>query len=926
MDLIRRVCLIALALGLVALAAPAARGATTTTACTTEQGYEVCGRAFPDPMAGLPADPHAEGLVAASAFIQFGLPGELPSEIWDGLRMLEKRYDRFLEVWALEDLLDEPDARSAGLWVGNQRQRLPLILARVTDESVPATNKRRFVFGLSLHGIERAGVEGGTRALEDLVTYGYCESLGGRAAAQADPICSQQAQVQKGAFTEGEGGFPARLLFWDEDSLTIGDTLKQAELYFTYNNPDGWHRGDLPSFGGIGHYQRYNGNGIDPNRDWPVEGYTYAPYTPASEPETKYFAEALAAQGGNWASGIDLHGMTTAPVLTYTMLPAGQHDFRRNGRIRAIAERTQRDGAHRLTWSPLIDDGSGENPLVTVPGYGDVVAMGPQQWGTIWDTINYTITGAFGDWINNPTTGLGALGMDNEMALSHVTNCGVGSCFVPDVEQLHVAGNKGLIYSDIDTTLRTENRRYRFPFEGTGAYLVHRKVRRNDGAVRASRVSSLPAQDALDLTLPCAASGGAFVPVQGCVVEFDILGPSDGVFNGGVRADIGFAATHSTNDNAGSFVLEVLAEGHDGEGEWVEVATNDTSGQAYFPNGQTIAHNDPVPGRYRIRGSGVTPGPYSVHVAFSRSDAYADPGQAPYRATNLDFFDELNRYLPRAHHFEGLRLSQILREPSALDAYEVLVLPDEALPGWNHDRPKRSRLSRAQHDAYYDALRAWVERGGVLVLTDSALQGLPSLTGRKKLAPTEHLEFAGWVGFNDGEEPTYDDPLARDVNVPGAAEGSNNRHQTYEPVPLGFRIENGFLPAQRYTSPVWTLERTVFEKQGGRVAGMVDGRVVLGEIPLERGAIRVLGALLPTPTDEFDHRFGLSSYALTWTGWQLFDNLVNAAPPLGPKTPKVLGETKRLPATGLTPGAIIVVVALAGGAVIVRRFRHASWI
>ena len=50
------------------------------------------------------------------------------------------------------------------------RQKHDLIVIRVTDESVPDKGKKRYALSLSIHGIERAGVEGGTRAMEDLVT------------------------------------------------------------------------------------------------------------------------------------------------------------------------------------------------------------------------------------------------------------------------------------------------------------------------------------------------------------------------------------------------------------------------------------------------------------------------------------------------------------------------------------------------------------------------------------------------------------------------------------------------------------------------------------------------------------------------------------------------------------------------------------
>jgi hypothetical protein len=40
------------------------------------------------------------------------------------------------------------------------------------------------------------------------------------------------------------------------------------------------------------------------------------------------------------------------------------------------------------------------------------------------------------------------------------------------------------------------------------------------------------------------------------------------------------------------------------------------------------------------------------------------------------------------------------------------------------------------------------------------------------------------------------------------------------------------------------------------------------------GVIRIAGALLPDPTEENYHPYGLASYALTYTGYQVFENLI----------------------------------------------------
>jgi hypothetical protein len=58
-----------------------------------------------------------------------------------------------------------------------------------------------------------------------------------------------------------------------------------------------------------------------------------------------------------------------------------------------------------------------------------------------------------------------------------------------------------------------------------------------------------------------------------------------------------------------------------------------------------------------------------------------------------------------------------------------------------------------------------------------------------------------------------------------------------------------------------------------RTARAVTTRVTMGE-PVGSGRIRILGALLPQPTQAFDHELGLEPYAVTYTGYILTRNLL----------------------------------------------------
>lgn len=211
-----------------------------------------------------------------------------------------------------------------------------------------------------------------------------------------------------------------------------------------------------------------------------------------------------------------------------------------------------------------------------------------------------------------------------------------------------------------------------------------------------------------------------------------------------------------------------------------------------------------------------------------------------------------------------------------------------------------SEFSTRQFERYASGLARFAAQGGNLVLTDAALDGLPALgTGIDPDAVTGGYFYAGWMDFNDGDGATYDrHHLAKGVDKKVTAEGSDtvdgfsfaNRHQTYEPVPIGYYVGpggsgNARCTADRCDSPNWVVAEPAWTDAGGNIAARTLVRtargpgpsavgVSLGELPLGRGQLRVAGSLLPEPTEENFHPYGLRSYALTYTGYQVFENLL----------------------------------------------------
>ena len=323
------------------LALPGA--ALATPVATSDDEYMGLGRVFPDPMggcAGPVCSPYAQGNVPATQFIQV-------DEFQDALKYMNQRdeWRRYMEVWPLDDgtfpgnslgkLEFDPKSEyvSAGLPTSTlDRQKSDLIVVRVTDENVPDEGKKRYALSLSIHGIERAGAEGGTRAMEDLVT----------------------------AFTTGKATEPILPEDVKAGSPTFEDVLKHTIIYFTYPNPDGWRRGSMTSFADAGgfFFQRYNGNGVDPNRDWVDIGYSFRGYSGFSEPETRafkaFFLGVEEKTGDDFTAADDLHGQPFADALSYTMMPHGRHDWGKNTRLTEAAKTIHAVSEKYLAWSPYV--------------------------------------------------------------------------------------------------------------------------------------------------------------------------------------------------------------------------------------------------------------------------------------------------------------------------------------------------------------------------------------------------------------------------------------------------------------------------------------------------------------------------------------------------------------------------------------------
>ncbi|MFN2467188.1 MAG: M14 family zinc carboxypeptidase [Gaiellaceae bacterium] len=877
--------------------APASDATGEGPVADTPAEYTVCARVYADPHAYWPSPAQAPG---RSPFAKGTGPCQATDfitypELKSGMEFMAGAaapgptglFPQFLEFFSLERdfggadgpcsaSTDPADLCSAGLpqgGVSGAREKSELYMIRVTDERVPNAGKKHFVFPLSIHGIERAGAEAGVRAAEDLATWAYCE-----AQLETPPLPSN-GLTQCGL----EGAIPHPLLETQPaTSIKAGEALKKSVIYFVFANPDGWRRGDPDNL--FRFYQRYNGNGVDMNRDWPTLGFTHRPYTPWSEPETRSFGKVLKSIRNRWDGGIDLHGQLIDRAFSFTLLGASQRDFAKDRRILQTVKGAYADAESRLAWSPAIKPNSAPPQCTDVdPGDPCDNRVYGVQWGTVWDTIAYQVTGSFGDWIDSPL-GLGADGIDNEMSLSHLSNCGIGSCYLTEAEQLHVDGNKSLVYAMINFTLLPEDNSFDVP--GKVGYVLDPTRLVNPGnPLPGVACDGLPPQPAIPNQILNQANNFRY--------QFVIKGAADGFCNGGVE---GVATPQGNLQGVGgqsttSLILERFGPEEPpvvtdntacaaGDDDWEEVNRYFNQSSIYLQAGQAVHGNQPTPGTYRICVTGTLTTQLAANgafvdldISFTTEKAWEDPGQLPYNVSNMDFFAELAPYMAPGQ-LVSLNAAGILNGTVDLSQYRSVVIADNAFPG----------VPAGQEAAWGAKLKAYVQGGGNLVLTDGALRALAPMAIGLTAGDVSKTDFyAGFIAFtNDGgSTATYADPLAKNINQPGAAEGPSHRHQTYEPVPLGMDLgARQSCSGAQCTAPIWTVTQSAWQAAGGRTVGQTGGgRTNLGELPVGQGVVRVIGALLPMPTEAYYHPFGLASYALTYTGFQVLNNALQWGPP-----------------------------------------------
>lgn len=396
-----------------------------------------------------------------------------------------------------------------------------------------------------------------------------------------------------------------------------------------------------------------------------------------------------------------------------------------------------------------------------------------------------------------------------------------------------------------------------------------------EGATAGPREQAcVPDQDLCPLAGSALSVAGSSVFAEYYTV-IDAIGYTDSGFNGdyfaqstGLNApgyDIEMAYNHITVDSqyeaAGAFfndyhvktVREIAKSFMDAAALDVRISYETNGTRTLYLEPSFVATNlddeDKAPGGW----AGENP----------NDDLWQYTGEKPFFARPAKYWEDLKPFVR-----DGDRPGVLVKTTAGaldlalLQKYDTLVIPGSAVDEIASD-------PQAVAD-----IRAWVESGGNLVLTDGAL---------------EYLDLSGVTTDAVDVVNRYMGGIKMDLSHPLLAKVRGGVKQTYEPTPLGFEVGAN-------AAPNWFVDATAYADLGGEVAGIECGTpqltdpctgngVSLGRFPLGEGQVQFIGSLLPDPTEEFYHPYGLDHYATTYSGNQILRNMLGwdevfAAPPV----------------------------------------------
>ena len=662
-------------------------------------------------------------------------------------------------------------------------------------------DKEKVVYSLCIHGDERAGAEAGYRLIEDVLT----------------------------------GGAPE-----------IEQLLDDVVLIFLLTNPDGWVSREPWTELSQSHnrnFQRGNSGSysgqIDTNRQYPTVGWTDPEFLPAEPTGAPSFFEdevpdALAIVDHfrgyeNVSMFCDYHGMYEADHMAYYLESNGSFDHTQTHLLDEVSRQTGR--AMLREWGDVGEIADDISDAAEIEYGSGFVPSGDQfgglfDWGTIYDTIDYQVTGGIIGWAGAAEQhgGLGAVAVSPEMIVSNNFSWSIKEWkpwwtrHYTTAYQHSIREWAKLAAVATDATVATGNR--------DTAYVT------TDELTRSS------------MDLP-----------------FTDPGPGPTEPDGSTTVDSEQAVVSSGDE----LTVEAGADAHSLS---VRLGNAPEAGVARLVTPDGTVHQTRALGREHATDAtpelfAISPaaGDWTVEVEGAsdvdvRTSMLVSPGSYPdpREAWNGDGFDQRYYNVNPMRFFEDLSHELVDGSLVGVDTDDVA---DGALEGY--DQLVVSHDVGTDDTDYIAAVESFVDGGGDLVLTDTGVHLLAELDAIEGIDQFDiddvTLQFAT-LSNTDLEHPLLD--------------GVRDRQQElYKGSEVGYTT--GF------DSPATVVDPGAFGDAGGEVVGQMNGSDVgLGRLTVDGATIDCIGSVLPPAQQEnVLHPFGMSDHAVTLMGHTILCNALN---------------------------------------------------
>ncbi|QLD84177.1 peptidase M14 [Natronomonas halophila] len=705
-------------------------------------------------------------------------------------------------------------------FTGENPDRKDIYVAEVTnnvDDEASFAEKDKAVYSLSIHGDERSGIESGCRLIED-IAYG--------------------------------------------EASAFEDLLDDIVLLFLFTNPDGWVSRNpetvIPWVDHNRNFQRGSASGVDTNRQYPTMGWidpSYYPAEPEGAPEEfhEVVPDSLAIVEhfrtyDNVEFLCDYHGMYVDDHMVFNLETNAPFD---HGRTHELDEVSIQIGeGMQNEWGSVDNDPIGDDILTAteaeynfpyVPN-GDSY-NGLLDWGTIYDSLNYQVTGAFLGWAGQPEEfgGLGAVTVAPEIIISND--------FTSAIQEWKPYWARHYV-----TAYRISMREYaRMTAAETDATVA------SGGQDTAYVSSETLTRTSADLSHTDESPGRGNGPGQNRATEVQRRHET-------VQPGPGTSASTGVNSSDSGHSLFVHFEGLDDATEGTVQLKNPAGNvvreidldEKADPSASDSRRHDfeawfvrrPEAGNWSVDVEADTD--VDVQLTLLESDSeHPDPEevlgyeQREYVVNPMQFFKDLDPYVEDgdvdAVRVHDVRNGRLLRGRSGQRHYDKLVV--------SHDDGR-------DDSSYIEAIEAFVEAGGDLVLTDSGVNLLAE------------LDVGDAAEIDDGAIQTIDVQfanLANRVFDHDLLAGIRPRQQEiWKGSQLGYTTD--------VDQPATIVDVDTFENAGGEVAGTISGGVGAGRLQAGDAEINVVGSVLPPAQQTELHPFGMGDYAVSFMGHTLLCN------------------------------------------------------